>query len=145
LVRVLHGAMIGQCNPIDGDATPALAQALGHETSQQGIEGGFERIEVAQLCGEFTQHGRPRGSPIEVVAGLVDRKSGGGGKDHDMEEVADLYPVTAGLQGQRSQSVDSHGQHILAIQGILGLHAQRDSPNEGLNRFLSLSENPFLF
>ncbi len=143
LIRLVYGAMIGQLDQIDRNAAPTFAQAFGYQTGQQGIERVFELIEFVQLLGQFAQHGYPRGGPVEVVAGLVDREPGGGGKDQDVEQVSDLHVVAPGFQRQMSQGVDGQGQHVLAIEGILRMHAHGDSPSvRGDWFFLIIGEFP---
>ena len=57
LMGLVHGAMIGQFDQIDGDATAPFAQAVGHQTGQQDIERRFELIEVMELPSQVAQHG----------------------------------------------------------------------------------------
>ena len=47
----------------------------------------------------------------------------------DVEQVSDQYVVAPGFQRQMSQGVDGQGQHVLAIEGILRMHAHGDSPS----------------
>jgi hypothetical protein len=50
-MRFVYGAMIRQRDQVDGDATPPVAQALGKQPGQEGIDLAFEGIEVAELLG----------------------------------------------------------------------------------------------
>ena len=75
-----HGAMVGQCDQIEGHMASTFAQALGDQARQQRIDVPFEPIKVAELAGQCAQHGGCRRSAFELVTGLMDREPSGSGK-----------------------------------------------------------------
>jgi hypothetical protein len=105
-VFLFDRAMIRQFDQIDRHSASPLAQTLGHQTSQQGIEGAFELGQVIELIDEIPQNGLPSGRIFKVLAGLVDGNARGCGKDQDMKEVSDLDLITTRAQGQLGKGVN---------------------------------------
>ena len=73
----------------------------------------------------------------EVKMGLMDRESGGGGKDQDPHQVT-TFNGARHVQGQCVERVDGEGVHVLTLQGILRIRRHGDSP-VGLRQLVSSS------
>jgi hypothetical protein len=126
-MRCIHGAMVGQRDQIDGDAAPAFAQSLWDQPCQERIGVGFECIEVTELPGQRPEDCRPRRSAFKLLAGLMHRESGGGGKDQDPHQVP-AFNDAGHRQGQRIECVDRERVYILTLQGILRVCRHGGSP-----------------
>ena len=63
VMGLIHGAMGGQRDQIDGDAALAFAQALGNHARQEFIDMAFKRVEVVGLLGQGAQDVAPEGAP----------------------------------------------------------------------------------
>jgi hypothetical protein len=66
VMRLIHGAMVGERDQIHRHSAPKFPQALGNLLGQEVIEMAFERIKVAELAGQGAQHGRPRQGTFKV-------------------------------------------------------------------------------
>ena len=88
---LIHGAVVGQRDQVDGDAASVFAQALGDQPRQEILDMTCERIEAAELLGQCAQHRGGRRGAFKLLAGLMDRELGGRGKDQDPQQVPTLH------------------------------------------------------
>ena len=122
-----HRSVVGQCDQLDGNTSPAFAQAVGKQSCQEVIAMACERLDVAEVIGQGAQDRGARGGACKLVAGWMDREVRGRGKHQHPHQVATLdgtWPV----QGQGIKGVDGDRVHVLTLQGKMRRRRPRDSP-----------------